>query len=69
MRETKAVINSAIVIFASEGFVKSHNYNLHECNSGQIKCTKHWAKHFLNQLGYSFFEGHISRISQVELCL
>jgi len=52
LREAKAVINSAIVISAAEGIVKNHDSNLLESNGGHIKCTKHWAKHFLNQLGY-----------------
>jgi len=52
LREAKAVINSAIVISAAEGIVKSYNSNLLESNGGHIKCTKHWAKHFLNRLGY-----------------
>ena len=52
LREAKAVINSAIVISAAEGIIKSHDSNLLECNGGHIKCTKHWAKHFLNPLGY-----------------
>ena len=52
LREAKAVINSAIVISAAEGIVKSHDSNLLESNGGHIKCTKHWAKHFLNRLGY-----------------
>ena len=52
LREAKAVINSAIVISAAEGIVKSHDSNLLESNGGHIKCTKHWAKYFLNRLGY-----------------
>ena len=52
LREAKAVINSAIVISAAEGIVKSHDSNLLESNGGHIKCTKHWAKHFLSRLGY-----------------
>ena len=52
LKEAKAVINSAILISAAEGIVKSHNSNLLEGNSGHIKCTKHWAKHSLNRLGY-----------------
>ena len=51
LRAAKVVINSAIVISAAEGIVKSHNSNLLEGNGGYIKCTKHWAKHLLNQLG------------------
>ena len=53
LREAKAVINSAIVISAAEGIVKSHDSNLLESNGGHIKCTKHWAKHFLNRLAES----------------
>ena len=53
LREAKAVINFAIVISAAEGIVKSHDSNLLESNSSHVKCTKHWAKHFLNQLGYA----------------
>ena len=52
LREAKAVINSSIVISAAEGIVKSHNSGLLESNGGHIKCTKHWAKHFLSHLGY-----------------
>ena len=52
LREAKAVINSAIVISAAEGIVKSHDSNLLESNGGHIKCTKHRAKHFLIRLGY-----------------
>lgn len=52
LREAKAIINSAIVISTAEGIVKSHDSNLLECNGGHIKCTKHWAQHFLNWLGY-----------------
>ena len=52
LRAAKVVINSAIVISAAEGIVKSHNSNLLEGNGGHIKCTKHWAKHLLNRLGY-----------------
>ena len=52
LREAKAVINSANVISAAEGIVKSHDSSLLESNGGHIKCTKHWAKHFLNRVGY-----------------
>ena len=54
LREAKAVINCAIciVISAAEEIVKSHDSNLLESNGGHIKCTKHWARHFLNWLGY-----------------
>jgi len=41
LREAKAVINSAIVISAAEGIVKSHDSSLLESNGGHIKCTKH----------------------------
>ena len=46
LREAKAVINSAIIISAAAGIIKSHDSNLLESNGGHIKCTKHWAKHF-----------------------
>ena len=52
LREDKAVINSAIVVSAAEGIVKSYNSGLLESNGVHIKCTKHWAKHFLTRLGY-----------------
>ena len=52
LREAKAVINSSIVVSAAEGIVKSQNSGLLESNGGHIKCTKHWAKHFLSRLGY-----------------
>ena len=52
LREAKAVINSAIVISAAEGIVKGTNSSLLEVNGGHIKCTTHWAKHFLHRIGY-----------------
>uniref|UniRef100_A0A1X7SY85 DDE-1 domain-containing protein n=1 Tax=Amphimedon queenslandica TaxID=400682 RepID=A0A1X7SY85_AMPQE len=52
LRESKAIINSAIVVSAAEGIIKSHDSSLLECNRGHIKCTKHWAKHFLSRIGY-----------------
>ena len=52
LREAKAVINTAIVVSAAEGIIKSYNGGLLESNGGHIKCTKHWAKHFLTRLGY-----------------
>ena len=62
LREAKAVINSAFVISAAEGIVKSHYSNLLESNGGHIKCTKHWAKHLLSskykiskRLGYHIY--------------
>ena len=47
-----ALSDTAIVISAAEGIVKSYNSGLLESNGGHIKCTKHWAKHFLTRLGY-----------------
>ena len=52
LRENKSVINSAIVISAAEGIIKSHKSDLLESNGGHIKLTKSWAKHFLSRLGY-----------------
>jgi len=41
LREAKTVLNSAIVISAAEGFVKSHDSSLPKSNGGHIKYTKH----------------------------
>ena len=49
LSKAKAVISSAIVISATAEIVKSHDNNLLESIAGHIKCTKHWAKHFLNR--------------------
>lgn len=48
LRESKAVINSAIVISAAEGIIKSHRSDWLESNGGHIKLSKSWAKHFLS---------------------
>ena len=52
LRESKAVINSAIVISAAEGIIKSHRSDWLESNGGHIKLSKSWAKHFLSRLGF-----------------
>ena len=52
LREVKTVVNSSIVVSAADGIVKSHDSGLLESNGGHIKCTKHWAKHFLSGMGY-----------------
>ncbi len=44
--------DSAIVMAAAEGIVKSHNSNLLQENEGHIACTKSWAKSFLSRIGY-----------------
>ena len=66
LREAKVVINSAIVISIPEGIVKSHDSNLLESNGGHIKCTKHWAKYFLNRLGYVKQKATTKSISSVD---
>ena len=52
MRESKAVINSTIVLSAAEGIVKSYDSGLLKSNGCHIKCMKQLAKHFLNRLEY-----------------
>lgn len=52
LREAKAVINTTIVIATAEGIVKCYNSDLLESNGGHIRCTKHWAQHFLSRLGH-----------------
>ena len=52
LRESGAVINSAIVRAAAEGIVKNHDSNLLQCNGGHINITKGWAKSFLDRMGY-----------------
>ena len=37
---------------AAEGVVKSFDSNLLQCNGGHIICGKHWAKNFLQRMGY-----------------
>ena len=48
LRESKCIVNSAIVISAAIGIVKSHNSDLLETNGGHIRLTKGWAKSFLS---------------------
>ena len=52
LRDVGAIVNSAIVISAAEGLIKSHDSNLLECNGGHIILTKSWAKSFLLRLGF-----------------
>ena len=52
LRESGAVINTAIVRAAAEGIVKAEDSNLLKCNGGHIECTKHWAVNMLGRLGY-----------------
>ena len=52
LRESGAVINTAIVMAVSEGIVKSHDCNLLKVNGGHIACNKNWAKSLLSRLGY-----------------
>ena len=46
------MINTAIVIAAAEGIVKSCDSNLLKSNGGHIECKKHWALSFLQRIGY-----------------
>ena len=52
LRESGAVVNTAIVIAAAWGIVKSYDSNLLKCNGGHIECNKHWVLGFLERLGY-----------------
>ena len=52
LREAGAVINTSITMAAAEGVVKSFDSNLLQCNGGHIICGKHWAKNFLQRMGY-----------------
>lgn len=52
LREAGAVINTSITMAAAEGVVKSFDSNLLQSNGGHITCGKHWAKNFLQRMGY-----------------
>ena len=52
MRESGAVINTAITIACALGVVKSYDSNLLECNGGHIALTKHWAKYLMERMGF-----------------
>ena len=52
LREGKSIINSAIVMSAAMGIVKSHNSDLLEVNGGHIRLSKEWSKSFLSRMGF-----------------
>ena len=52
LRETGAVVNTAITIACAKGVVKNFDSNLLECNGGHVSLTKHWAKYLLERMGF-----------------
>ncbi len=52
LREKGGVINSAIVISAAIGIVKSRDSNLLKSNGGHIELTKSWALSLLQRMGF-----------------
>ena len=52
LREGKSINNSAIVVSAAMGIVKSHNSDLLEVNGGHIRLSKEWSKSFLSRMGF-----------------
>ena len=51
LRESGAIVNTAIVIACAMGVVKSHDSNLLQCNGGHIVVTKQWAKYLMERMG------------------
>ena len=46
------MVNSAIVMAAAEGTIKSQDNNLLKQNGGYIVCNKLWAKSLLGRIGF-----------------
>ena len=52
LREDGAVVNTKITIASTKGVILSHDANLLAANGGHIELTKHWAKSFLQRMGF-----------------
>ena len=51
IQERGSVVNTAVVIAATEGIIMNKNSNLLSCNDGGILLTKDWAKYLLKHMG------------------
>ena len=52
LRDTGAVINTAIIVSCAKGIVVNESDNLLACHRGHIDITKSWAKDLLHRMGY-----------------